>query len=375
MSDALARDQREAESTDSDQALIVRRRSRDEQDYRDWCEGSYETVRLGQEEFHPADVFDRLAPDAARRGRDEASAQARADLEQTVCEHFSAPIAVQFHGFLEGPRQPLQRLHRLRDAWESLVRLLAALALSEAARSVSSLAPLIIREGRDQRWRTCKARDLRTDKLAIRIGLIEGVVRQAQEVGVGLQVASLVPIELIAEIRRLNVVRNGFSHEATKSDAQANAIIDEAYPMVREILLDLRDMQNVELFRIPSIQAGGRVEVEKLTGHAQSRRIHEEVFDSEAAALALSAAPVDGMSRVLARARGVALDLSPFLYADDDDTGHRTRIFQYKGNKGGKWQMECVADSTTKTSPAAQHETLLEPFEKLFGRSREGRDD
>jgi hypothetical protein len=329
-------------------------------------------IKLGQEEFHPADIFDKLAPDAARRGRDEASAQTRGDLEQTVCERFPAPIAAPFHGFLAGPRQPLQRLYRLRDSWESLVRLLAALALSEAARSATSLAPLLIREGKDQGWRECKARDLRTDKLAVRIGLIEGVLYRAQEVGAELRVSSLVPVELIAEIRRLNVVRNGFSHEATKSDAQVKAIIDEAYPVMREVLLDLRDMQNVELLRIPTIQVGGQAEVEKLTGHAQSRHIYEEVFDAEAAALALSAAPVDGMSRVLARVDGLTLDLSPFLYADDDETGHRTRIFQYKCKKSDEWQMECVADSTTKTSPAAQHEALLEPFENLLRRSGQG---
>ena len=372
MSDALARDQPEAESPHPDQALVERRRARDEQAYRDWCEDSYEIVKLEQEEFHPADIFDKLAPDAARRGRDEASAQARADLEQTVCEHFPAPIAAPFHGFLVGPRQPIQRLHRLRDSWESLVRLLAVLALSEAARSATSLAPLVVREGKDQGWRKCKARDLRTDRLAVRIGLIEGVLYRAQEVGAELRVSSLVPMELIAEIRRLNVVRNGFSHEATKSDAQVKAIIDEAYPVVREVLLDLRDMQNVELLRIPTIQEGGRAEVEKLTGHAQSRHINEEVLNAEALEIAMSAAPVAGMSRVLARVAGLNLDLSPFLYAEDDDTGHRTKVFHYKSKKAGKWQLECVADSTTKLSPAAQHEALLVPFENLLGRSGEG---
>ena len=94
------------------------------------------------------------------RGRDDASAQVRTDLEQAVCEQFPAPIAVPFYGFLEGPRQPLQRLHRLRDTWESLVRIMAALAISEAAARAKSLAPLVVRERKDQGWRACKRRDL-----------------------------------------------------------------------------------------------------------------------------------------------------------------------------------------------------------------------
>ena len=372
MSDALGRDQPESESLNPDQALVERRRERDERDYRDRCEDSYGMIRLGQEEFHPADILDKLAPDAARRGRAEAKTQALEDLEQIVCEQFPAPIAVPFHGFLEGSRQQLQRLLRLRDSWESLVRLLAALALSEAARFAIRLAPLVVSEGKDQQWRECRAGDLRTDKLAVRIGLIEGVLFRAQQVGAELRVSSLVPVDVIAEIRRLNVVRNGFSHEATKSEAQAKKIIDEAYPVLREALLDLRDMRGVELFRIDKIQPGGRVDVEKLRGHAQSRSIDHLGPDAEAAALAISAATVDGMSRVLARVDGLILDLSPFLYADDDETGHRTRVFHYKCKKAGEWHMECVADSTTKTSPAAQHEALLVPFEQLLGRSGKG---
>lgn len=372
MSDMLARDQPEAESLDPDQALVKHRRARDERYYRDWCESSFGMVKLGQEEFHPADVLDKLAPDAARRGRDDASAQAREELEQIVCELFPAPIAAPFYGFLEGPREPLQRLHRLRDSWESLIRVLAALALSEAAQSATPLTPLVVREGKGQPWRDCRARDLRTDKLAVRIGLIEGVLYRAQQVGVELRVSSLIPVEVIAEVRRLNVVRNGFSHEATKSDAQAKEIIDVAYPVMREVLLDLREMRSVELLRIQALRPGDQAEVEELMGHAQSRRIRDEVLNAEAAVLAMSAAPVDGMSRVLARVGGLSLDLSPFLYADDDVTGHRTRVFHYKCKKDDEWQMECVADSTTKASPAAPHEALLVPLEQLLRRSEKG---
>lgn len=371
MSDASARDQPEPESLDPGQALIDRRRERDERDYRDWCENSYGMIELGQEKFHPADILDKLARDAARRGRDEASTQARAELEQIVCEQFPAQIAVPFYAYLEGPRAPLQRLHRLRDTWESLIRFLAALALSEATQSSTSLAPLSIRDGINQDLRLCKTRDLLSDKLAVRIGLVEGVLNRAQSVGVDLSVSSLIPMEVIAELRRLNVVRNGFSHEATKSDAQAERIIDEAHPMMCEVLLDLRDMQGVELFRLGDSRPGGWVDIEKLRGHAQSQNIEQLGPDAIEAEFVMSSAPVDGMSRVLARVDGMILDLSPFLYAEDDDTGHRTRVFHYKCKNAGKWQMECAADSTIKLSTAAQHEALLAPLDKLLGQTND----
>ena len=366
VTDSPSRNQQEVERLDPDQNLIERRRIRDEEDYRGWCENSYGMVNLGQEVFHPADVLDKLAPDAARRGRDDASGRVRTDLEQTVCEQFPAPIAVPFHGFLEGPRKPLTRLHRLRDTWESLVHLLAAIALSEAAGNAASLAPLVLRDGKDQGWRECKRRDLFSNKLSVRIGLIEGVLHRSQESGVNLQVASLLPMDVLGEVRRLNALRNEFSHESTKSDAQARELVEEAYPVFLEVLLDLRDMQSVELIRLQSFQAGGHAEIERLIGHAQSRRIAECVLDDEAASVAISAASVDGMDRVLARVGLLTLDLSPFLYAADDETGHRTRVLDFRCRKAREWHFECVADSTIRTSPEAPHAALLTRVENLL---------
>ena len=372
MTDSPSGDQLEADRLDPDQHLTERRKSRDEEDYRVWCESSYGMVEIGQEQFHPADVLETMAPDAARRGRDDCTEMNRRDLEQAVCEQFPAPIAVPFHSFLKGPRSSLTRLYRLRDTWESLIRLLAALALSEAAAISTSLTPLILRDGMGQAWRKCRRRDLLSDKLAVRIGLIEGVLHRAHELRVGLQVASLLPIDVLGEVRRLNVVRNSFSHASAMSEAQAKAIIEEAYPLLREVLLDLRDMQSIDLIRIHSIQAGGKAEVERLNGHAQSRRISELALDADAAVLVISATLVDGMDRVFARVGELILDLSPFLYAADNETGHRTSVWGFRFKKDNEWHMECVADSTTKTSPAGPHEGRLVRFESLLGRVGEG---
>ena len=371
MRDSSSHEQLEAERLDPDQRLTERRKGRDEEDYRAWCESSYGMVEIGQEQFHPADVLETMAPDAARRGRDECSAMIRKDLEQAVCEQFPAPIAVPFHSFLEGARESLIRLHHLRDTWESLIRLLAAFALSEAAAISTSLRPLVLRDGFGQAWRKCRRRDLLSDTLAVRVGLIEGVLHRAHELEVGLQVSSLLPIDMLGEVRRLNAVRNSFSHASTMSKAQAEAIIEEAYPLLREILLDLRDMQNIDLIRIHSIQTGGKADVERLNGHAQSRVISELALDTDAAALVMSANLVDGMDRVFARVGKLTLDLSPFLYAADNKTGHRTSVWGFRSKKDNEWHMECVADSITKTSPSGPHEDQLVRFESLLGRTRE----
>lgn len=373
--DSRSRDPIETERLNPEQSLIQRRHARDEQDYRDWCEGLYGTVKLGPEEFHPADVFDQLAPDAARRGRDDAASQARTDLEQAVSEQFPAPIAVPFQGFLEGPRSPQARLHRLRDTWESLVHLLAAIALSEAANLGVAMAPLVVRESKDQRFRECKRRDFFSDKLSIRIGLIEGVLHRSQVSGCKLGLSSFLPLDVLAEIRRLNVVRNGFAHDLTKSEKQAQEIIDDAYPVVQEVLLDLREIRDIELIRVKRIFPGTsslRVEAEKLMGHAQSQRIREFDLAPSAATTIISAGPVDGIDRVFARMPSITLDLSPFFYATDDDTGHRTRILVFRGYRNAKWCLACVGDSTSRIMPARAHQELLRRFDSLIGSAGEG---
>ena len=356
------RDVLEQESLVPSEPLRQRRHDRDEETYRTWCEETYGMVALGDEVFHPADVLDKLATDVARRGRDDALSQACEDIEQAACERFPSLVAVPFHRFLEGPRAPLTRLHRLRDTWESLVRLLAAIALAEASSIGAGLAPLRLRESTSQGLRDCRKRDLRSDKLAIRIGLAEAVLIRASAAGADLEVAKILPVDVIGEVRRLNSIRNGFSHEATKSDKQAEALIEEAYPSVRELLLDLRDLQDVSLFRVKSVDPTAPepvAEIERLFGHSQSQRIADLPLDGSIAPIVLGASKVGDLDRVLARIGQAVIDLSPFVYAVDDDTGHHTRLLEFKMMKESKWHLECVGDSSTHHFDEAPHEALL----------------
>ena len=357
-----SRDTLERESLVPSDLLLQRRHDRDEAVYRAWCEETHGMIALGEEQFHPADILDKLAPDAARRGRDDAISLAREDVEQSACERFPSLIAIPFHRFLEGPREPLTRLHRLRDTWESLVRFLAAMALAEAASVGVALAPLKLRESIDRGFRSCNKRDLHTDRLAVRIGLTEAFLLRTEELEVSTALSKILPVDVVAEMRRLNSIRNGFSHEATKSSKQAEELIEEAYPSVRELLCDLRDLQDVTLFRVKSVKPTGAqptAEIERLFGHSQSQRITDLPLDSSILPVVLGASRVGELDRVLARIGKAVLDLSPFVYAIDDDSGHHTRLLEFKMRKDSKWHLECVGDSSTHSFGDAPHDALL----------------
>lgn len=369
-----SRDTLERESLVTSELLRQRRHNRDELIYRTWCEETHGMIELGDEVFHPADILDKLAPDAARRGRDDALSLAREDVEQAACERFPSLIAVPFHRFLEGPREPLTRLHRLRDTWESLVRFLAAMALAEASSVGAALAPLKLRESTGQGFRSCKKRDLHTDRLAVRVGLTEAFLLRADELKLSTELSKILPVAIVDEMRRLNSIRNGFSHEATKSDKQAEKIIEEAYPSVLELLLDLRDLQDVTLFRVKSVKPTGAeptVEIERLFGHSQSQRIADLPLDPTTSPIVLGASKVGELDRVLARIDQAVVDLSPFVYAVEDDSGHHTRLLEFKARKDSKWYLECVGDSSTHSFDEAPHEALLCRFHCLLAEGTE----
>lgn len=375
MSATPSRDTLEGESLEPSEPLLKRRHDRNEEIYRNWCEETHGMIALGEEGFHPADIFDKLAPDTARRARVDALDLARDDIEPAVCEQFPSLIAVPFHRFVEGPREPLTRLHRLRDTWESLVRLLAAMALAEAETVGIALAPLRLRESIDQGLRPCKKRDLHSDRLAVRIGLTEAFLRRTESLRISTQLSKILPLDVLDEIRRLNSIRNGFSHEATKSDKQAEKLIEEAYPSVRELLLDLRGLQDVSLFRVKSVKptaASPCAEVERLFGHSQSQRIVDLPIDQTIAPILLNASRVGELDRVLAQIGQAVIDLSPFVYAVDDDSGHRTRVLEFKMRRDSKWYLECVGDSRTDSFDTAPHDALLCRFHCLLPATSEG---
>ena len=370
MSDSTRLNSAETAPLSPAQRLVDWRHDRDEQRYRQWCEDTYGMVELGPEIIHPAEVLDACRADAARRGRDEAWAEYRTEIEETVCAQFPSPVAVPFNAFLHGSLDPLKRMLHLRDSWEALIHLLSALTLSECASIGAALGGFDVRHSETNTPKPCKREDLRTSSLALRIGLIEGVTLRARDLSLDLVMTRIIPDGVVSEIRRLNAVRNEFSHEAVKSETQAAEIIEEAYPLFREILVDLAELTQVELFRLRHLKPGSppRAEVERLQGWAEGRRVKEISLDSPSSAVAMAASQVGNYDRVLASLNGRLIDLSPFFYAFHDATGRRSRVGFFKCNMEGKWCLEVVGDSESVRDEDSAHKAQMERFYTLLQR-------
>lgn len=335
-------------------ALTQWRETRDSDRFKQRCLDEHGPVVVGGHEFHPAAVL-ALKEGALDRAREEWKTWQREDDEATVCDQFPAPIAIPFQQFLEGPREPGRRLTRLRDTWEGLINVLAGLAVAEATAIGIGTPPVQVIDSTSRR--AVKHKDLRSDRIAIRIGLLEGLLESWNKAGVKSELARLIPVGIPSELRRLNSVRNGFSHLGTLSDHQARKLIDESSPILHEVLVDLLFLADVQFLRLVKIVPGAppSAEVDFLNGHSTARRIRDLPLDPAWQQVVLHCVKVGDYDRVLARLGDRCLDMSPYFYACDDDSGHHTRVLAFKKRHATACELEVVGEATVLTSDAPLH--------------------
>ncbi|CAR50730.1 hypothetical protein [Burkholderia cenocepacia] len=355
MSDSTARDHAELDSKNPAEALLQWRETRDADRYRQWCLDMFEGyVRVGEHEFHPAEVL-RLKPDVVEKTISECRSQLLDQDDETICAQFPSPIAIPYQQTIYGPRDPNRRLTRMRDTWEGLINLLFAMVIAEAGLVGIGELPVQVIETASRR--AIKHKDLRSDKLSVRIGIIEGILESWRATGVRAVLADLIPSGLPAELRRLNTVRNGFSHLGTLSDVQAAHLIDESRPILHDVLVDCLFLADTQLVRLIKVTPGvpPYAEVDRLNGHSTARHVTDLELDADAQKVVMQSGKVGSYDRVLAKIRSQCLDLSPYFYACDDDSGHHTRIAFFKKRAADTCHLEVVGESLPLTSAANLH--------------------
>lgn len=375
MSVSDSRDQAELEPTTPAEALLQWRETRDADRYRQWCLdtlGGY--VTIGEHEFHPADVL-RLKPGVTEKSIDDCRSQLWSQDDDTVCDQFPAPVAIPYHQAIHGPRESGRRLTRMRDAWEGLINVLAAMVVAEAAEIGIGAEPVEVIETTSRR--PLKRKDLRSDRLSIRIGILEGILESWRAAGVRSVLADLIPLGLPAELRRLNAVRNGFSHLGTLSDVQATRLVGESGPILHEVLVDCLFLADTQLVRLVKVAPGSppTAEVDSLNGNSTARRIRDLVLDSDAQRVVMRSGKIGTYDRVLAIVRSRCIDLSPFFYACDDISGHHTRIAFFKKRTGDQCHLEVVGESVELKSEADLHVAEFARCESAVLGREQGADD
>jgi hypothetical protein len=311
--------------------LLNQRETRRNRFFRDGLLGNGE-IEIASETFHPADILAAMAAETCRIARAESDGKYSEETAETVLLHYPSPIALAFNAFRYGSKQPLARLGFMRDTWEAAVSVVLAFLFSECAARNCKIFEVLMRDGPTNNPRPIRSVDLFSEKVATRLGCIEGILLYARVTNTPLVAAELIPVEIIGEMRRLNDIRNGFSHEQTKSEKQAEEIIDECEPDLLDILADLDGLQQVRFYRLHGIsrRSANTLEVEPLAGHAIARRVYDIPVHNAAVALCAALALPGDLDPTCVQCRDDLFLASPYLYCANDNSGHQTRILLLK---------------------------------------------
>jgi len=368
----VTREQFESIMTGADQRLVANREARQEEFFHNALLGDSGEICISGEQFHPADILKELAEETYRVARSESDQRYSEEISEAVIESYPTPIALAYNAFLQGTTHALTRLSHMRDTWEAVVNICFSVVVSEAAAKNIKLHDVIMRDGPTSNPRPITKRDLKSDSIAVRLGCIEGILVYLKLNGASVHAEKVVPVEVIGEMRRLNDVRNGFSHEQTKSEPQAAKIIEECHDDLLHILDDLNGLAEVELYRVHSISNThpDTLEVERLNGSNITRRILNLSVNASDVALCAGTPRPGDLDPVFILCQQVMRLASPYLYCRHDDTGHQTRVLMLKrilvANNKAKFEISGHSVGMEIDLPRVQPEVerveaLLEP--------------
>jgi hypothetical protein len=328
--------------------------------YNDWLD-RYHAEESGELNIlgfspRPSEVLFEMSPDTYQAAFADFQREWEEQLKEKVFAAFPSPIAHYFYRFESGSENDHQRLHFLRDTWESIVDILHAVAVSECQHRGLSLADPL------------KLSDLMSDKIGQRLLNIERVLNLATAAALPLKVAQLAPIATLQKMRDLNQSRNAFSHSAAQSEAQARTWISECYADVIDVLDDISGLGDMTIYRYLSQSDARTLRCEVFRGHGLTRTIK---------AVPLNAAQVAASQRyfqqgqVLASYDSELFSLRPLIHFKEDTSGHTTRLCLFRRTHGEvpnrMIEYEIVGESARVREDRGLVQAEINDLRSLFG--------
>jgi hypothetical protein len=245
--------------------------------------------------------------------------QRQEELKQAIFDDFPSPIAHYFYRFENGYENELQRLYLLRDTWEAIVDVLHAATVAECRFRCISLADPI------------KFSDILSDRIAQRLLNIERIINHCSSQSVALSISQMVSLTTLQTMRDLNQTRNAFSHSAAQSESQARIWIGDCYADVIDVLDDLQNMKQIEIFRYMGQIDSRTLRCEVFRGHSFTRTIHN---------IALTAGQARDSQRFFQQGQVLIFfsrclfSLRPLIHHREDASGHTTKLCMFRKTRG-----------------------------------------
>ena len=287
--------------------------------YNEWLDRTYAdesgTLDILGFQARPCEVLFAMSQDTYQAAFADFHREWEEELKETVFTSFPSPIAHYFYRFESGFENELQRLHFLRDTWESIVDVFHGMAVSECRHRGLALADPL------------RLSDLLTDKVTQRLLNVERLIQYAASAGTRLKVAQMIPIETLQKMRELNQNRNAFSHSGAQSEAQARTWISECYAEVIDVLDDIRGLADADLYRYLSQLDGSTLRCELFRGHALTRTIKTVPLEPDQVALSQQ---YFQQGQILVSFDAELFSLRPFVHFKEDGSGHATKLCLFR---------------------------------------------
>ncbi len=208
----------------------------DNPDFNKWLEENY-PVEIEKYEFLSGDVLYQMSYESYLEALARYAKDPKIELSR-IEENFPSPIAYYFYQAENNYQNNHHRLDLLKSCWESIVFVLFGLVVGEARHRGLSLKELGIKW--DTYW---------SDRLFDKLTIIENILDYTTKSGITFNCATIVSIETLILIKKLNQERNGFAHASAKTSAQQKALYNELYPQLEIVLKQLIRLEEVTLLR------------------------------------------------------------------------------------------------------------------------------
>ena len=287
-------------------------------------------------QYRPSEVLYRLDYDAYLDLLVDFRQVQAAQLMESVVSAFPTPVALAFRRSQKGAQNANQKVLYLRDTWEALINSLFAIAMGEL-RVRGSNRPLSIGN------RVPSRRELLSDRLGLRLDLVEEVRRLAEDHSEPWLISAIASEDAVPRLRSLNQLRNRVSHTSTMAESHAESLYLENIDTVLAALDDARELENARFLRFLGTNANlAAARCEVFAGFQTERTIEDVELPVE---LLPTLAECTRKSCILLLMDNEVVSLAPYLHFRDSLDGSRTELCFFKQARAGVMEYEAVGSS------------------------------
>ncbi|MCZ7672902.1 MAG: hypothetical protein M5U34_40175 [Chloroflexi bacterium] len=274
------------------------------------------------------------------------------EFREVIIDNYPTPIAYHFYVACSEEYTLKERFQSLKDTWEALIFLLFGIIAGEYRRQ--SLPIRVTRNALDTKEKRLK--HFCDWKLDTKLTIIEKMIELAENQGYQLAATELFPSNLIQRIRKLNDIRNEYSHTTRKSSLQEESLLSQSLVEVTDILRLADGLQNIRLLRyLQGTRKASEHLFEKFVGRTLDTDRERLILSGEQIAQGQNFLTSD---YILIMNGDLQYTIAPWLHFVPADEGHSTRLCFYKNQRETVHYYEVLGQSLTVTVTELNYSTF-----------------